>query len=167
MIQFQQTLQIWQSALDRYSESALTITPHVGWSAGQLYLHLIDSTNWFLDQAEACIGNTNAQQEQMKDAAKRMFVNNSFPDLKIKGDPLVNDTLPQPASKAYLVVELNKLGTRASAFQERLATNPVFGKSAHPGLGYFNPHEWLQYSEMHMRHHLRQKERIDSFILSQ
>ena len=166
MIQFQQTLQIWQSALDRYSESALTITPHVGWSAGQLYLHLIDSTNWFFDQAEACIGNTNAQQEQMKDAAKRMFVDNSFPDIKIKGDPRVNDTLPQPASKTYLVVELSKLRMRANALQERLATNPVFGKTAHPGLGYFNPTEWLQYSEMHMRHHLQQKERIDSLILS-
>lgn len=166
MIQFQQTLQIWQSALDRYSESALTITPHVGWSAGQLYLHLIDSTNWFFDQAEACIGNTNAQQEQMKDAAKRMFVDNSFPDIKIKGDPRVNDTLPQPVSKAYLLVELSKLRMRANALQERLATNPVFGKTAHPGLGYFNPTEWLQYSEMHMRHHLQQKERIDSLILS-
>jgi hypothetical protein len=35
------------------------------------------------------------------------------------------------------------------------------GKAGHPGLGYFSAAEWLQFAEMHLRHHFRQKERLD------
>jgi hypothetical protein len=35
-------------------------------------------------------------------------------------------------------------------------------KNKHPGLDYFNANEWLQFAEMHLRHHLRQKKRIDN-----
>jgi hypothetical protein len=45
-----------------------------------------------------------------------------------------------------------------------LILHPSTGKSRHPGLGYFNAGEWLRFIEMHMRHHLRQKERIDAFL---
>ena len=38
------------------------------------------------------------------------------------------------------------------------------GKTKHPGLGYFSAEEWLQFAEMHFRHHLRQKKRIDEFL---
>ena len=35
-----------------------------------------------------------------------------------------------------------------------------FGKTQHPGLGFLDALEWYQYTEMHMRHHIRQKDRI-------
>jgi len=38
------------------------------------------------------------------------------------------------------------------------------GKSKHPGLGFFSASEWFQFAEMHLRHHLKQKERIDRFL---
>jgi hypothetical protein len=38
------------------------------------------------------------------------------------------------------------------------------GKTKHPGLGYFSAKEWLQFANMHFRHHLRQKKRIDVFL---
>ena len=38
------------------------------------------------------------------------------------------------------------------------------GKAKHPGLNYLNASEWLQFADMHMRHHLRQKKRIDDFL---
>ena len=39
------------------------------------------------------------------------------------------------------------------------------GKTRHPGLLYFNAVEWLQFAEMHLRHHFRQKKRIDEQLL--
>jgi hypothetical protein len=38
------------------------------------------------------------------------------------------------------------------------------GKTKHPGLGYFDAREWLGFAEMHMRHHIRQKERIEQCL---
>jgi hypothetical protein len=38
------------------------------------------------------------------------------------------------------------------------------GKTRHPGLLYFSALEWLRFAEMHMRHHFRQKKRIDEAL---
>jgi len=38
------------------------------------------------------------------------------------------------------------------------------GKTKHPGLLYFNAGEWLQFATIHLRHHLRQKKRIDTLL---
>jgi hypothetical protein len=44
-------------------------------------------------------------------------------------------------------------------FAAALASNNFKGKIKHPGFDYFSASEWLQFAEMHMRHHLKQKER--------
>jgi hypothetical protein len=46
----------------------------------------------------------------------------------------------------------------------RISASSVQGKAMHPGLHYLSAREWLQFSEMHFRHHLRQKERLDAFL---
>jgi hypothetical protein len=46
----------------------------------------------------------------------------------------------------------------------KITESPFGGKTKHPGLGYFSAHEWLQFADMHFRHHLRQKKRIDDFL---
>lgn len=45
-----------------------------------------------------------------------------------------------------------------------ISKSPFKGKTKHPGLDYFSAIEWLQFAEMHLRHHLRQKKRIDHFL---
>jgi hypothetical protein len=44
------------------------------------------------------------------------------------------------------------------------ALNSGKGKTRHPGLLYFSAPEWLQFAEMHLRHHFLQKQRIDAFL---
>jgi hypothetical protein len=41
------------------------------------------------------------------------------------------------------------------------------GKTKHPGSNYFTAKEWLQFAEIHLRHHLKQKKRIDDFFEKQ
>ena len=43
----------------------------------------------------------------------------------------------------------------------QIENNKSRGKTKHPGFNYFNAIEWLQFAEMHLRHHLKQKERIE------
>ncbi|MEW5597133.1 DinB family protein, partial [Peribacillus frigoritolerans] len=46
-----------------------------------------------------------------------------------------------------------------------LSDIPASQKVQHRRMGYLNAEEYFQLIEMHFRHHLRQKERIDRVLL--
>lgn len=158
---FLRTHQLWLNWLTDFNLTKLTEVPTSGgWSIGQLYLHLINETNWYLDQAALCIGNDDNAAESMIESAKSMFLNDSFPDIRIKGDPLINDSIPQPDSKELLIDSFQELANRSKEVWADYLKSEFVGKSQHPGLNYFSPEEWVQYADMHMRHHIKQKEFI-------
>jgi hypothetical protein len=99
----------------------------------------------------------------MTDQAKAMFAANEFPDVRIIGDPLISDKVPQPESVEQLIHDMEKLKADTVALWQKIRADTE-GKSKHPGLGYFTALEWFQYMEMHMRHHLRQKAKLDAYL---
>ena len=102
---------------------------------------------------------------EMTTEGKQMFRNNSFPDKRLLGGPS-NSKMPQPVNKEELVEEfmdLRRAMNEAALLMKETVHN---GKAKHPGLGYLNASEWLQFADMHMRHHLRQKKRVDEFLMS-
>ncbi|HMU03758.1 MAG TPA: hypothetical protein PJ990_09050, partial [Saprospiraceae bacterium] len=96
----------------------------------------------------------------MTPEGKSMFANNSFPDAQIIGPPS-NDLTPQPSSKQEVSDDLNTLRASIILLLDKMAHSPYKGKTPHPGLAYFNAHEWIQFADMHLSHHLKQKDRID------
>jgi len=163
LTQFNQTIQVWIDAVDDYTLEQLRQPPQEGsWSLGQVYQHILDDTEWFVGQMKEALAATSNSEMEMHPDAKRMFANNGFPDIRIQG-PATNTCIPQPESK-------EELRQRLVAIKE--AVNRLFGKTAaardgktrHPGLQYFSAGEWLQFAEMHLRHHLRQKARIDAVL---
>jgi len=162
LAQFNQTIQLWIDAVDDYSLEMLRQPPQEGnWSLGQVYRHILDDTEWFVGQMEEALATQENGDKSMHPDAQRMFADNSFPDILIQG-PATNVFIPQPGSK-------EELRQRLVAIKD--AVNRLFGdeargvgKTRHPGLLYFSAGEWLQFAEMHMRHHLRQKARIDEVI---
>ena len=66
----------------------------------------------------------------------------------------------------YTRARLLALKDEIKSLEEILLNHPKPGKSKHPGLGYFNAQEWFLFAEIHMRHHFRQKARIDEFLAS-
>jgi len=154
----------WIKALERYHFTQLYIKPSpAGWSLGQLYMHLIADTNFYLEQIEICTSTNDNANEEASPAAKTMLRNNDFPDERIEGAPS-NSLVPQPASKGQLSSSLGRIKNEMNRLATLIAAGKYKGKTKHPGLGYFNAHEWLQFAEMHFRHHLRQKKRIDEFL---
>lgn len=130
---------------------------------GQLYVHLIESTEFFLEQAETCLENSAGAGEDCSSAAKSMFAANSFPDEMIEGPPS-NDLTCQPVTREELYHGLESIRLRVISILKNLNDGRVSGKTRHPGLGWFSAKEWLQFAEMHLRHHQRQKKRIDHFV---
>jgi hypothetical protein len=92
-----------------------------------------------------------------------MLANNEFPDATIEG-PDTNTAIAQPSSTHELKNALLQLKDEISRLAILVSDSSHRGKTKHTGLGYFSTYDWLQFADMHFRHHLRQKKRIDDFL---
>ncbi len=159
-----QIIGTWTSELEKYNFAQLCAKPTPeSWSLGQVYMHLMYDTTFYVYQINTCLSTNDYASEEASEAAKEMFLRNEFPDEVIEGAP-DNIHIPQPESAAYLKAGLIKLKNELNVLAKFISTTSFKGKTKHPGLGYFGASEWLQLADMHFRHHLRQKKRIDDFL---
>lgn len=153
----------WVKCLGDYTIETLHLIPSTpGWSLGQLYLHLINDTNFFIEQIKTCTNNNENADEQAHDFAKQLFRNNGFPDITIEGNP-DNAFIPQPESKQQLKEGLLAIKQELNKLAQKIDP-AIKGKSQHPGLGYFTAAEWIQFATIHFNHHVKQQKKIDQFL---
>ena len=158
------TLQTWVDALKDYDNRSLLIKPAIdSWSIGQVYMHLIDETIFFLSQARACLSTNKNAEETASAEGLQMLSNNSFPDELIDSPPS-NQFLQQPTSREQILTGLEQIRVHIDEVQLLLKQSTFRGKSKHPGLQYLDAHQWCQFAEMHLRHHFKQKQRIDEYL---
>ncbi|HMG91625.1 MAG TPA: DinB family protein [Chryseolinea sp.] len=163
---FNHTIDTWIADLQRYSIDDLRAKPSpTSWSMGQLYKHLISETQFYISRMKVCVLRNRNSNKEMTPEGKQMFHNNSFPDERLQGGPS-NSKIPQPVNKEELVEEFMDLRRVMNESALSMKETVFNGKAKHPGLGYLNASEWLQFADMHMRHHLRQKKRIDEYLIS-
>lgn len=164
---FNDTIDIWIEELSRFSIEQLKIKPDdKSWSLGQLYEHLIEETNWYNGQIEKTLGNEKNIEKETSDAAIILFKKGSFENKQFRGDPLISENIQQPTKTSTLKLQLEQLKKNTNDIWTTISNTSKYGKSEHPGIGFLNCFEWIQYSEMHMRHHLKQKKRIEKFLRS-
>lgn len=164
---FDQIINLWLENLEQYDFMQMLAKPSASsWSMGQLYMHLIQSTRFFIKQVQIATSNNDNVDKEAFPAAKTMFSNNELPDTFLEGPPS-NATTPQPVSKENLKTELLELREELKTAEVLVSASQFAGKTRHFGLGYFTADEWLQFAEMHLRHHLRQKRRLDEFLKTQ
>ncbi len=157
---FFQSLSQWTSELEALSEAQLRLRPlHGGWTLGQLYMHLIADTRFYVEQIRLCLASNDHADGKMTSEAEEMFRNNAFPDIRIEGDPS-HATMRQPESKVELMQGFMDIRTTMEQVAEEIAVATHHGKTRHPGFGYFCAQDWFQFADMHLRHHVRQKRRI-------
>ncbi|ACU59256.1 DinB family protein [Chitinophaga pinensis] len=158
---FNHTITTWVNYLDDYTLEMLHRQPLPdSWSLGQVYIHIIDDTQYQVAQMKLALSDVDNSKEDMHPNARQMFLHNSFPDMQIEG-PATNTPIRQPQSKEELRQALLQIQADVNKSAEDQPLLNATGKSLHPGLLYFSAAEWVQFMEMHMRHHFRQKERID------
>lgn len=161
---FQNSIDLWLDQLEKYTYSELIQNPGAeSWSLGQVYMHLIEETDFYLQQITACICYSRFSNKKRTTAASALFENNEFPEDRIAGDPR-HINIPQPESKNKLQDALLQLKSNIIMVASQITMEARQGKMKHPGFGYFTAAEWLQYAEIHLRHHLKQKHRIDEFL---
>ena len=164
VVDFDDTIDSWVRDLDNYTLTELRCKPSpLGWSLGQLYFHLVKNTQYYIEQAKICLSSNDQVHDEASPEAIAMFTNNEFPNAIIEG-PDTNISPPQPNSKEDLKNALLNLKQEVINATIQVSHNRNRGKKKHPGLGYFSANDWLQFADMHFRHHLRQKKRINDFL---
>ncbi|ACT92728.1 DinB family protein [Dyadobacter fermentans] len=161
---YHHTIDIWIKSLEPYDIARLLAQPAPGaWSLGQVYVHMLDETEFYFSQIKTCLASNDYAMEDCTSEAKAMLRNRAFPDMIIEGPPS-NAYVRQPTSKELLIDRLLALKMIVDETAQLIATSLFHGKTRHPGLHYLSAEEWFAFSEMHFRHHLRQKERIEAFL---
>lgn len=166
---FDQSLDQWREALRHYRDDDLRaeLEPD-GWTLGQVYEHLINSTQrYHAKQIELCLGHHDHQDQGKTPVGEALFAANAFPDRRIHVPPSPQYTPEQPAGRAVLTAQLEELGMIIGLISQQLRQSQGSGKTPHATLGYLNATEWLQLIAMHWRHHLRQKQRLDGLLVAQ
>ncbi len=158
------TIANWINNLEKYSSTQFLAKPSANsWSVGQVYMHIISATIYFIKQVNICVANNDNADMECSPSAKAMFANNEFPDAVLDGPP-GNAFTPQPVDKADVLKRLEALKNKISKTGAAITANAFKGKTKHLGLGYFNAVQWFQFAEMHLRHHERQRSRLDAFL---
>jgi hypothetical protein len=175
---FEQTMDIYLKGLDRFDMKQLLWKPAEDeWSLGQMYMHLSLATqNMQLRNARLCLspdGHPAVAEREKTEAGAAVFAAGSLPPERVRVPPSPQYTPPQPESKEQIVRELNEAVRRmreiepelAAAFAPAAESAPPSGVRRrtvdHPRLGGLNALEWFQLAEMHVRHHLLQKKRLE------
>jgi hypothetical protein len=165
--EFEKIANIWLDALNGYTEQQFALKPDAhSWSIGQVYYHLVKGTRAFhLQQIARCCEGKDVETGKGKSIpGKLTYLLGSFPPMKITVPPSESYTPKQPDSRESIRAELTALMATMREDEQKVAAAPEDQKTNHRGFGYLNAHEWYQLVEMHFRHHLRQKARIDAFL---
>ena len=162
---FNNTIDTWINSLNTVELERLLIKPAPeSWSLGQLYMHLLDETDYYMQQVEICLGTNDNAELEKTDKAVQMFRNNAFPDERARRDAGLSDDMEQPVGIFELKNDLISLRSKMNLLGKRIMETQYKGKTKHPGLGYFSAMDWFQFAEMHMRHHFKQKRRIEDYL---
>jgi hypothetical protein len=165
--QFEKTAEIWLTSLSQYSEEQFAKKPDANsWSIGQVYSHLVNGTRRYqLQQVVQCLETRpTAGNLQKKLPGKLVFLLRSFPPMRVKVPPSETYTPKQPQNIEAIRIGLEELIIIMQATERKLSSASETSKTSHPAFGFLNAREWFQLIEMHFRHHLHQKKRLDSFL---
>ncbi|NEZ40704.1 DinB family protein [Paenibacillus alvei] len=173
LVRFDEISKNYVQELDKYCLAELWRKPSENeWSLGQMYLHLPHSTlNLQLRLAEQCMAPGGGSEEAggKTEAGHAVFEQGSFPPVRIQVPADLQYTPPQPESKEQLVAKLEEARLRMheiGALLQSIDSERLQRKATHPAVafGALNAVEWFAMVEMHYRHHLLQKERLDAFL---
>ena len=162
---FNKTIDIWLIELNSFTLNQLLLKPDgKSWSLGQLYNHIIEETYWYNGQIQIALTDKENSKVATSESTRILMDRGSFENKLFNGDPLTSNNIEQPKSVEDIKLDLEKLKTSTNELYSKMNKTSTNGKSEHPGMGFMNCSEWLRYSEMHMRHHLKQKARIENFL---
>ena len=155
----------FKQELTTYSPEQLRHIPEAGvWSIGQMYDHLIVVAHEYLDKVSVCSEAKEQGCLEKTPSGKELFNNKGFPPIEIRLPDEMNAPPNNSDSQEELFNRMEKLIQRIEYWEAQVDTIHPERKEKHGGFGWLNAREWLDLVEMHSRHHLRQKEKLERYL---
>jgi hypothetical protein len=162
---YQDLIAVYQKALNQYSEVDFQRKKAQDvWSLGQMYEHLHSSHSFFIYQVKNCLEQRKGQIGGEKtETGENIYKYGTFPPIKVTIPEKYRgpDPVAKPVAEYAEVLETMK--TDFQALLEPLEQDLGAYKTQHARFGMLNALEWYKSAEMHLRHHLRQKQELEDF----
>ena len=156
----------FKSDLNNYSLEQLRYISEEGvWSIGQMYDHLIVVAHEYLDNMETCATLIEEQPQGKTKFGEQLFRDGGFPPIKIRLPDELNSPPNNSDSKEDLISRMDQLIQRMNQWESKVDYINPNSKVEHGGFGWLNAREWYDLVGMHFRHHVRQKDELESSIL--
>jgi len=162
--QTHQAIDYWIEEYKRLDFEKITAKPSENeWSLGQVGIHLwMSAKGFFFKNAEKCLNKEGAETGKSKKIAAHFILTiKMMPPVKYEMPRQVAVIPKQPESKEQLIAKLEEIKQLASAYIKRIPDSDPAFKIKHPFLGWLNTAEWITLCNIHFRHHMRQKARIE------
>jgi hypothetical protein len=158
----------WIDALGGYNEETFYLKPsEEDWCMSEVYDHLIKVTDKCLSNALACAAN-NGETGHSGFGPAIFSLMGSFPPVKLKIKKIparVEDIYnPNKISREQAKEGLEQALQRMKAAIPKVQQASKDHRIEHWAGGWFNGQQWYHSAEMHLKHHFRQKKRIDKFL---
>jgi hypothetical protein len=161
----------WEKALSGYSEKEYYFKPSPGeWSFAQVYEHLIRVSEKCIDNSLKCSRNQGEKGHSGFGPAIFSLMG-SFPPVKIRVKKI-----PEGMDDIYLPKEIKPEEARKELRNILQKMKDIIPETAgadksmrleHWAGGWFNAQQWYHSAEMHLKHHFRQKKRLERLIKKQ
>ena len=155
------TTDAYRKRLKEVQPAAFNLNPaDGGWSYAEVYAHIFDLSLLSLEAIDSCMSG-EAKQRNTPFITKVILYFGAFP-------PAMKFKVPKQFEsrvKKISIAEANKLmdefECKLQPYPEKLKGALPMQKTAHPRLGYLNAEQWFRFTEIHLKHHLKQLKRID------
>jgi hypothetical protein len=130
------------------------------WSYSEVYQHIFDLSILSLAALDKCLSGEGESKKTHWVPRLILFFGRFPPAMKFK----VPETLAPRVRKITREQASNMIDTfleQLEPYGKKVALADPDVKTPHPRLGYFNAAQWLRFIEIHLKHHLKQLNRID------
>ena len=151
----------YKSKLSNYPDDVFQITPPIsGWSYSEVYSHIFDSSILSLIALEhAATGKGESKPTPFM--VKLILLLGALPPAQKYKVPKRLEERIKKISKTEALDFILEFEKALDDNYPLLAHAKTNSKTKHPRLGYLNAKQWLRFIEIHLKHHLKQLERIE------
>ncbi|AXT51056.1 hypothetical protein D1818_09540 [Aquimarina sp. BL5] len=165
---FKKRSEKWYQDLQNYSQESLYHKPSSDqWTLAELYDHIMRVAKTYqLPNFHKCIDNDTRNGKPKNSAAYLIFNLNITPSRNIKMESfpskIVADFTPEILDRDILENNFKEFIAETISKESLVKKCDTKIKHSHPFFGMINAIEWFSLIEIHMRHHERQKKRLES-----
>lgn len=156
-----QIVNSYKAKLSAYGDEVFQTTPPInGWSYSEVYSHIFDSSLLSLIALENCVKGKGDDKPTHFVVKMILFFGSLPPAKKYKVPKRLVDRVKK-ISKTDALDFIIEFETALEKAYPTIAGADMHVKTKHPRLGYLNAKQWLRFIEIHLKHHLKQLERIE------